>query len=215
MRSPRSRARGPRRLRPVVDVLERRDFPSIVPLLVSQAAPAASVKAAADTSGATPTRHEARRQAFYALYPARFTTGPGRFTDQRTQTFHQGEQKGNSNFFLVSELTLSTVAPKDPAQPVTGQAVLFDRNANNTGNILVLDLVNAGPVDKLGRPTKMTWTVNGSSGGSFSGAEGQGTLRLTYKPGGKVGGRVLASGRSALLFRGSVYTTGLSDLVRF
>lgn len=211
--SGRSRRHG-RRLRPTVEAIERRDLPSVVPLLAGRASIPVPAPAA-DAGESTPTPHEAHRQAFYALFLARFTTGPGRFTDQRTQTFHRGAQRGNSNFFHVAELTLSTVAPEDPSQPITGQAFLFDENASNTGNILVLDLTSAGPVDRLGRPARMTWTVSDSSGGSFTDADGQGTLKLSYKPGGRVGGRVLAAGRSALLFRGSVFTTGLSDLLRF
>ncbi len=208
----RRRQRARARLR--FEVLERRDLQSIVPMLI-KAPTTPAVRAADLPAGSIPTPHEVRRQAFYARFPARFYTGRGRFTDQRFQTFHQGEQKGQSNFFLVSEITVATVQPTDPNQPVVGQAYMFDRNASNTGNVLVLDLVNAGPLDKFGRPTRMTWTVNGSGGGSFQQATGQGKLQIQYKPGGRTNAQVLDTGRSLLTFQGSVYSTNLSTLLRF
>jgi len=166
-------------------------------------------------AGSTPRPHEVKRQAFYAQYPARFYTGVGRFTDQRYQTYQQGEQKGQSNFFLVSQITMATVQPTDSSQPVTGQVFMFDRNASNSGNILVLDPVNAGPLDRFGRPTKMTWTVNSSSSGNLQEATGSGTLKVQYKPGGKTTARVLDTGRSLLTFKGQIYTSNLSNLLRF
>ncbi|MFO0958506.1 MAG: hypothetical protein U0800_13935 [Isosphaeraceae bacterium] len=209
---PDPRPRRPRRSLPGVERLDLRAIPSVIPMLLQAKS---TIRAADLPEGSTPRPHEVRRQAFFAQYPARFYTGVGRFTDQKFQTFHQGEQKGQSNFFLVSEITMATVQPTDPGQPVTGQVYMFDRNASNTGNVLVLDLVNDGPLDKFGRPRRMTWTVNDSSGGSFQQATGQGTLRIQYKPGGKTTAQVLDTGRSLLTFRGSVYTTNLSTLLRF
>ena len=45
-----------------------------------------------------------------------------------------------------------------------------------------------------GRPTRFTWTVNGSSGGTFSGATGQGTVEIRYQPGGKLPDRARSAG---------------------
>jgi hypothetical protein len=198
-----------------LEVLERREVQSVLPMILKQPSPTARVRVADLPAGNNPTPHEIHRQAFYAQFPARFYTGRGRFADQRFQTFHQGAQKGQSNFFLVSQLTMATIQPTDPSKPVFGQVFMFDRNASNTGNILVLDLVNDGPLDKFGRPTRMTWTVNGSSSGTFTQATGQGTLRIQYKPGGHTDAQVLDTGRSLLTFRGSIYTTNLSTLLRF
>jgi len=93
----------------------------------------------------------------------------------------------------------------------TGLAVLIVKNVTNSGNLLVLDLVgDTSTLDRAGRPTRFNWTVNGASGGTFSGATGQGTLEVLYRPDGRAQAR---TGSVGLIFRGSVDTNGVSDIL--
>ncbi|WZP00718.1 hypothetical protein EP7_002367 [Isosphaeraceae bacterium EP7] len=159
-----------------------------------------------------PTKHEAARRTFTANFVGPYTVGPGRTTGQALVVSAIGG--GTSNRFLHGDVQLATFTPVDPAQPVTGTAALYDKNASNTGSILVLDLTGERPANPASPPTKFTWTVDSSSGGAFGGSNGQGTLEIRYARGGKVPARATQAGRAFIIFRGQLNTNGVQDILR-
>lgn len=203
-----SRTGGPR-----IEPLERRDLLSVIPILENLAhqanlrTQAAVHVAPAQTSGTAPqpTPHEVARERFIAKLSGEYITGPGRFTNQSLQALVLGT--GGSNQALRLAMQMRFYMPTDPTQPTTGQAALFDKNVANTGSALVLDLTAAPQAGTNGLPTSFTWTVDGTSGGLWSGAVGQGTLQVHYAPGGKLPRRANGAGRVYLVFQGAVNTT--------
>ncbi|ODU01459.1 MAG: hypothetical protein ABS79_01580 [Planctomycetes bacterium SCN 63-9] len=207
----------PKRLfNPRMERLEVREVlttPTLLAAPATKAASIASALASLDPSNGTPTRREQMRQTFTARFKGDFTTGPGRFTDQSSQTYMFGG--GNSNMFLHADLQLGYFSYKDVAQPATGLAALIVKDVGNTGNELDLNLVgDPSSVDRHGRITRFTWTVADSSGGTFTGAIGEGTLRLIYMPGGKFTKRAFGGGTAGAIFKGSVYTNGVTNILR-
>src|SRR4051794_27941159 len=92
---------------PRIERLENREVltsPLLLAGPVSQAKSFATQLAALDPSNAPPTRHEQHREAFSARFRGGFTTGPGRFTDQASQTYLAGG--GNSSMFLHGDVQL-------------------------------------------------------------------------------------------------------------
>src|SRR5262245_41976503 len=176
--------RPKRRRAPSVESLEARDLPTPPTFFAN----VPRVSAAALAGAASPTPHEQARRAFVAKFKGRFITGPGRLTDQASQTFISGG--GTSNTFMHGDLQMAVYTPRDPAAGTTGIAALIVKNVSNSGNLLVLDLVgDTQSLDRAGRPTRFTWTVDGSSGGTFAGADGQGTVKIRYWPGGPIPAR--------------------------
>src|SRR5262249_25710205 len=132
--------------------------------------------------------------------------------EQSSQTYMFGG--GNSSMFLHGDLQMAFFTYNDATRPATGLAALIVKNVGNTGNELDLDLIgDPSSVDRHGRVTRFTWTVEGG-GGTFSGATGQGTLRMIYMPGGKFTKRAFGGGTAGAIFKGSVYTTGVNDILR-
>ena len=160
-----------------------------------------------------PTPHELARERFTAAFDGPYLAGPPRFVGQGKQLLIIG--KGTSSAFLRGNLQIGLTLPASPTGTITGQANLIDLNSSNSGNQLGLDLTgSAQAVDRLGRPTHLTWTVNGNSGGTFAAAIGQGTLDIRYLPGlqrhhGKGDGTALTS------FRGRIFVSGVSNTLRF
>ncbi len=168
---------------------------------------------ALDTLG-VPTPHEAARRGFTANYVGNFFTGPGQTNLQSLRTQIRGA--GTSNQFKHSNISVVITNPSDPTAPFTGGAALFDKNSGNTGNVLVLDLSSSPGQDPSKPPTSYTWTVNGSSGGIYTNAVGQGTLEISYGFGNlKRPIRASTSGRAYVSFKGSISTTGLGNNTQF
>lgn len=217
-------SRREKRLRPGVERLEFRDVPYAPSLLTGSASLAnllASTSRSAETAtppaAATetpqPTARELARQAFSAKFSGMYVAGPGRYTDQKAQFFISGG--GMSTSFLKGDVQIGLFTPVDPSRPTTGIAALIDKNASNSGNILVLDLRgDTSSLDAAGRPTHFTWTVDGSSGGSFSGATGSGTLDIRYWTGGKRMANAPRSGKAGVMFKGLVDTNGVTNILR-
>ncbi len=208
--NPKSRCR----FSPWIERLESREVLTS-PIMLAGAVPQAPLVSALDAlnPSGTPTQREQRRASFSARFQGDFTTGPGRFTNQSYQLYMFGG--GNSNMFLHGDLQLGYFAYKDATQPPTGLAALIVKNVGNTGNELDLNLVgDPSSVDRLGRYTRFNWTVNDSSGGMFTGASGEGTLRLIYMPGGKFTKRAYGGGTAGAIFQGSVYTNGITNILR-
>jgi hypothetical protein len=196
-----------------LEVREVLTAPTLLAGPFHQAKSFASQLAALDPSAGAPTRREQLRQSFSARFKGDFTTGPGRFTDQASQTYMFGG--GNSNMMSHADLQLGFFTYKDATQPATGLAALIGKDVGNTGTELDLDLVgDPSSIDRRGRTTRFTWTVADSSGGPFAGATGQGTLRLIYMPGGKFTRRAFGGGTAGAIFKGSVYTNGVNNILR-
>ncbi|MFO0956718.1 MAG: hypothetical protein U0800_04525 [Isosphaeraceae bacterium] len=105
-------------------------------------------------------------------------------------------------------MQLRFVVPTDPAVQPVGVAILLDRNINNGGQVgLDLTAIPAS-IDRLGRVTRFTWTVDSSySSGEFTNASGQGTLKVNYASPPAPGKTSAAS----LIFRGHILTQGIGN----
>jgi hypothetical protein len=182
----------------------------------AQAHPAAAVGTDTGTAAPTPqpTPRELAREAFVGKFSGKYAVGPPRFTDQNRSFLILAP--GTSSAFLHGTALMKLYTPADPSGTVTGTATLFVKNFSNTGNSLAIDLQgDPTAVDRAGRPTLLTWTVNGNSGGFFAGATGQGTVAIHYAPDGS--GRLHIHGHEAgaafVIFHGQVVTTGTSNSV--
>lgn len=219
-----SRRRARRALRPVLEPVEPRALLSgvIATMSANGRVPAAvRSRQATDTSFFTdpttpsptfvsppgqPTKATLRQSFFQATFIGPYHLGPGRTSAESRQVYIRGA--GRSTAFLHGTLQLRYVVPTDTAVKPVGVAVLLDRNINNGGTI-GLDLTAVpGSVDRLGRVTRFTWTVDDIySGGSFTTASGQGTLKVKYAAAPARGQTSAAS----LIFRGHVLTQGVGD----
>ncbi|MDG3008162.1 hypothetical protein [Paludisphaera mucosa] len=208
---------GGRRARPAIERLEGRDLPTAPSLLGGPVAAidlgsllSSSASPTTALDARTPTPRELARQKFVAKFSGPFTTGPGRFTDQAAQFYLKGG--GGSSAFVHGDLQMALYTPVDPAGATTGIAALIVKNVGNSGNLLVLDLQgDTSSLDAAGRPRRFTWTVNGSSGGTFSGAVGEGTVDIRYQPGGSSRAR---AGQAGVSFQGRIETNGVTDVLR-
>src|SRR4051812_31612364 len=133
-----------------------------------------------DTSSTPPDR---TRQGFFAAFTGSYAVGPGRIEGQAVQTYLN--VAGTSSTFLHGQAQVAVATPTDPTQGLTGSATLLDKNYAQTGNFLMLDLQGDPRPRPDGRPARLSWTVANSSSGTFAGAEGQGTLLISYHPGGR------------------------------
>lgn len=160
-----------------------------------------------------PTPYELARQKFNARFAGSFATGAGRFTDQAMQVYVKGG--GTSSAFLHADIQMALYTPADPTGQTTGTAALIVKNVTNSGNLLVLDLQgDTTTLDRAGRPTHFTWTVDGSSGGTFGGATGQGTVDIYYRGGGKLPRQAKGAGSVGVIFKGLIDTNGVTNLLR-
>jgi hypothetical protein len=209
----------PRKATLRLEPLEPRELPTS-PLMLASAAAAPNVAAilragthAAADSTAQPTPHELRREQFRARFSGKFVSGAGRFTNQALQTYIQAS--GTSTSFLHGDLQMAVYTPTDPNAQTSGLAALIVKNVTNSGNLLVLDLVgDTSSLDRAGRPTRFTWTVDGASGGAFANATGSGTVEIRYFPGGKLPQRATSAGSVGVIFKGLIQTTGVTNLLR-
>ena len=73
-------------------------------------------------------------------------------------------------------------------------------------------------MDRHGRPTRFTWTVDPASGGAFSQGAGSGTMSLIYSPGHFPGQQhlrnALSGGHMGVIFQGTLGTTNLNSTLR-
>jgi len=232
--------RASRDLKPAVSRLEAREVLSRValpshgvgslaihraaPLVV--AAPAAPVAPAAQPVNMAPTPQELAREQYLARV-TRIQVGQGapRFTDQKAQFLYAGS--GVSNQAIAIRMVMRLYIPTDPAQPITGIASLRNRDIATTGTNLILDLTgSSADVDARGRPTRLTWTVDGNAGGSYAGATavnpdgtaGTGTLDLIYAPNPNHAphGTGINAGSATALFKGLIRTNnGVTQVTAF
>ena len=226
--------RTPRARRPSVERVEARHLPS--GLVVSGGAALAGDVARAEQAGqpgpgpgqggtggdfpnqalvptGVPTRHERAREVFRATYAGPFTVGRGRFSTEAQQVYARGA--GTSSAFLHGDQQMRIILPTDPATPVTGVIVQYDRG-NASGGVLGLRLIGLpGGVDRAGRPTRLTFTVDTDiSAGVFTGALGRGNVQVRYLPSGRGGPGIFSQGTAQILIRGTIFTSGVNDPLR-
>src|SRR4051812_37305488 len=207
--------RSKRRFAPVFEGLELREVPSSSSLFAASTLLAAAT-GGPGSGGAGPNPSFSiplLYRPFSARFQGGYVVGTPRAAGQVSQTYMFGG--GNSSAFLHGDLQLAYFTPADPAQPTFGQAVMIVKNVSNTGNELVLDLTSIpGVVDRRGRPTQFTWTVDPGSGGAFAGGVGSGTMRLIYSPGHFPGQQhvrhAITGGHLGAIFQGTIGTTNLN-----
>lgn len=140
----------------------------------------------------------ASRRGFRAEFVANYTSRPGRAEGRRERLFFQGG--GSSSAFLHGNLLLNLTTPTDPAAGASATASLFDRNYAETSNVLILDL--SGEVGPDGRARTLSWEVGEGSSGSFTRAEGEGSVTILYRGGRRGRSRGAADGHAVVRFRG-------------
>lgn len=147
------------------------------------------------------------------MFQGNYTIGLARSPGFSTQLYMYGG--GTSSAFLHGDVQLAYYALGDPSRPAVGMANMIVKNVSDTGNQLGADFqAIPGAVDRAGRPTQFTWTVNSNVGGTFSGAEGSGTMQVVYFPSRRVPRGATAAGRLGVIFRGSIGTNNISDITR-
>ncbi len=153
-------------------------------------------------SSGQPTPRELAREAFKAYFHGPVYYGPPRFSDQKQIFYIRGT--GGSNQFLHGDFQMAIVVPTDPSAPITGAAVMQDKNTNS-GGLLGLDLVAVpNAFDRLGRPTRFTFTSDPNIyGGTYYASTSTGTVKVAY-----LGNTATAT------FQGRVYNSGLTDPLR-
>lgn len=206
-----------RTIRLSLECLESKQLPSAA-LLLAAAQMRLSRQAArqldtGSTSAGVPTPREARREQFVAKFMGTYITGGPQLTNESLR-ISVVARKGGSNQFLHGVSLVAINLPADPTQPTTrATASIYPQNVATTGSALVLDLT-AAPTSSR-RPTHFTWTVNGGSGGLYSGAvsTAPGTLDIKYFPNKSLPGGY-ESGNAILVFHGQILTTGTGNIAR-
>jgi hypothetical protein len=218
----RGRRRSPRKNRPSLEAMERRDLLSVIPIIEQAQKPtltasdviqAAAISGASTTSqglnptgsqspliGTDPTPRELAREKFTAVFSGPVYVGPGRFANQSKTLYFRG--LGTSNAFLHGDFQMAIVFPTDPTAPLTGEAIMQDKNTNSQG-ILALPMTGLTPqtYDKQGRPTDFTFSTDPNIySGIFFVNTSAGTVHITY-----------SKGSAKVTFKGLVYTTGLTN----
>ena len=196
----------------LIEALESRAIPSVVPMITSaigSTAPAHS--SPAETASLTPLG--AAKRSFVAAFRTTYYIGTPLETNNSAQVFLRGG--GTSNTFLHGNLLLAFYPPTDTNGLTTGQAGLIGKSVSNTGDQLGVDLAGyAGPI-LPGRVITLGWTVNGASGGTFSNASGSGTVQIRLHPGAHDSGNGPGgAGVANVIFRGTVTTAGVYNITR-
>jgi hypothetical protein len=149
-----------------------------------------------------PTPHELARERFHAYFSGPITVSPGRFSDQAKIIYFRG--LGGSTQFRHGDYQMAIVIPTDPNAQPFGEAVLEDKNNNSSGIIGLPLTAVPNAVDRLGRPTQLTFTQDPNiySGIDFVNSS-TGTLNITY-----------SKGSATAIFNGKVYTSGLTSPIK-
>lgn len=152
----------------------------------------ALLSAAHPLAGAQVARHAevspASRPGFTAAFSGPYSLSPGRSEGVRSRAFFQ--TSGSSSAFQHGSLLMSLYIPDDPSAQIQGTAALYDRNYSQTSNVLILDVSGDVGPDEL--PRTLSWEVGEGSSGTFTKADGEGTLTLVRR-----GGSHRAPGRSS------------------
>jgi hypothetical protein len=209
-------------VRTKLEVMESRELLSITPVLASRptVTPPNLVTAAALSEfpggapipglslspvnsitpliGTGPTPRELARERFHAYFSGPMYVSGGRFADQGKTLYFRGV--GGSNDFLHGDFQMAIIFPKNPGEPLFGEAYLEDKNNNSSGQIgLRLEGVTPQTFDKAGRPTQMTFTNDPNIySGIYFANTAAGTVTIRY-----------SKGSATAIFDGLVFTSGL------
>lgn len=149
---------------------------------VNQGVPGTPTAPPPNENGGLPTPHEVNRQRFVGRFKGSYVIGPGRYTDQAAALSSTGYGGANQSLHLWTNMRI--VVPKDPKADILGQIYIIPWTNGTTGTQLVLDLKGDPTTSVNGFPTHYTWTVNGSSAGLYTEAEGTGTMDVKFfRPG--------------------------------
>jgi hypothetical protein len=149
-----------------------------------------------------PSPQEAARERFVARLAGTFETAPGRYQKQPLQGLVLTTGGSNQSLHLQSQMQFFTYT--DPTLPPNGQIYMATKNVGNTGNQLILDLTADPTALAHGLPTHFTWTVDGTSGGVWQSATGQGTLNISYTVTGQTRG--FLHGKAIVTAQGQIVT---------
>jgi hypothetical protein len=186
----------------------------------SNATPALTTGSA---TASTPTPRTLRRAVFVAKFKGVYFVGPPQFTDESQRIFLN--VSGGSNQILRANALVVINTPASGSLPTTrATANIFGRDIATTGSNLVLDL-SAPPLgNPRSLPTHLTWTINGASAGTYAlasmpadpnnpGSPLPGTLDISFHPTRRGGpGGAFSMGTATLVFRGSIFTTGVGSI---
>ena len=127
---------------------------------------------------------------------------PAQFSSQSKLLFLRGT--GGSTDFLHGDYRMQIVLPKNPSDPIQGEAFLQDKNINSGGEIAFDITFNPNSLDKLGRPTTGTFVQDPNIyAGAFFVDTASGTVTIHYFGGG-----------ATVAFKGLVYTSGITNPLR-
>lgn len=199
-------ARRAARLTPKIEGLEGR-------LALSTATAAVAPRLARPAAAAIEApQFPLRYSKFTGLFQGSYTVGAARQPGFATQLYMTGG--GNTSAFYHGNVQVVIYVPEDRSQPAIGQANLIPKGSGDSGDLLLVDLAAVpGHVDKGGRPSLFTWTVNDDSGGDFTSGKGSGTVQLTYFPSRRLPRGAVAAGRLGLAFRGEVGVSGIAGII--
>ena len=171
----------------------------------------------------SPTPRELKRQHFVAKFKGIYYVGPPQFTNESKRIFINAS--GGSNQIFRANALVAINLPADPTQATTrATANVFGRDIATTGSDLIMDLTAPAAGTTTALPTHLTWTINGGSAGTYSGAAlaadpnnpvavVPGTLTITYLTAHRGGtGGSLQTGTALLVFKASIITTGVGDI---
>ena len=167
---------------------------------------------ALDPAAGQPTAKEQAREMFRGTFIGTYTIGSPRFTNQTSLINIQAA--GTSTVFLHGDIQVG-IATYPDSQPAYGEATSFDRNINSN-SALGIDLVGTGAVDREGRPTQFTFTIdqNVSSGTFVEATAGPNTtVTIKYLSNGRSGKGVLDQGKAIVVVKGDIYTLGTSNIL--
>jgi hypothetical protein len=146
----------------------------------------------------TPTRHELAREQFTAQVSGTVIRGPGRFSDQSSILFYQGQ--GTASHSLHTSFRMGIVFPTDPTRPIVGAIYLQDRSSASANQVTFDLAVDPNSLDRFGRPTQAIFY---SDPNVYSGLDYQtasyGTMKIRY-----------FGNQAAIGLTGRVYTNGLT-----
>ncbi|MDG3006819.1 hypothetical protein [Paludisphaera mucosa] len=153
-----------------------------------------------------------RYQKFTARFQGNYLTAPARLDGFSTMLYMNGG--GMGSMFLHGNIQIAYYTPTDATQPAVGRSLILPKSAIQSGSQLVLDLQAVpGALDKSGRPTTFTWTVDPASSAQYTASQGAGTVELVYTPSTR-GPRGGGSGRLGVIISGQIGLTGTDDPLR-
>ena len=201
-----------------LDSLERREVFSITPmlgLLAPKLVATTSLSGVTTTpitsfdggSGITqdmspPRPNEAARRAFKASFSGRVLELPPRLYDQSHQFYILAP--GGTNQFLHGTLQMRYYTPTSSATSnfSAGSFSISDRSTAS-GGVILADLSTVpAQFDSRGRPTQLSFTVNGGggSGGIYASSVGNGTVAIKYH-----------GNRAQVVVVGSIFIQGIGQ----